>query len=442
MPAEPTPFIRTIKRLRGVFWRRRLLRGLVRALWLSLLVPVIVLAGYLWLGWQVAWYEWLAVAAIVAAASLGWAARPLRLKRMVRRLDRLLGGRARLITALEVSQAGSLAPNPVTEHLMRDSVHLSVAARQQVRLFDRGFWVEMNALIAVSGLLTALLMFDALGATIPNATPLDLPPPGQEPSAQDVDPLNAQLQPPPVQPPPLSAAQVQAALDALAEALGDQAVTRAAAEAIEQGDLAAAAEELRRVADQLEGLSEQARNELGESLQEAAEGMGGDVPGFTEPLQSGSQALQGDDLSGAAQALEELAETLDQLDGQPGEPGNQPGESPAEGDVPQQPGESESGAGDGAAAGDEGEGDAGSGEETERLPINGEPLELESESDPELDEQVLQPGELDADPGDRRTEDSPFARQPLNAGGEELGPDTLTYPWQQRDVVRKYFTPE
>lgn len=444
MSPDQSPFLRTLHRLRAAFWRRRFLRGLVRTLWLTLLVPTIVLVGYLWLGWRVAWYEWMSVAAFVAAISLIWAARPLRLHRMVHRLDRLLGARARLITAFEVSQTGTLAANPVTEHLLHDSVNLSVDARQRVRLFDRGFWVEMNTLIAVAGLLGALLMFDALTTNIPNATPLDLPPLGQEPSAEDIDPLNAQLQPPPFQPPQLSAAQVQAALDALAEALGDQAVTRAAAEAIEQGDLAGAAEELRRVADQLEGLSEQARQQLGESLQEAADAMGGDVPGFTEPLQSGSQSLQGDDLSGAAQALEELAETLDQLDGQPGEsgaqPGDQPGESQSEGDAPQEPGDSEAGAGDGAGDGEGGEGDSGAGDQTERLPIDGEPLELESESD--LEERVLQPGELDADAGDRRTEDSPFARQPLNAGGEELGPDPLTYPWQQRDVVRKYFTPE
>ena len=443
-----SPFVRTQKRLRDAFWRRRFVQGLIRTLWLTLLVPTIVLAGYLWFGWQVAWYEWLSVAFFVAVISLAWAMRPIRLKKMTRRLDGLLGAQAKLVTAYEVSQAPGYNPNPVADQLVQDAVNLSVSARQQIRTLNRGFWLEMNALIAVAGILGALFMFDALTANIPNATPIDLPPLGQEPGAEDIDPLNAQLRPPPFQPPPLSAAQVQAALDALAEALRDQAVTRAAAEAIDQGDLAGAAEELRRVADQLEGLSEEAREELGESMQGAADGMGGDVPGFTGPLQSGSQALDSDNLPGAAQALEELAETLDGLDGQTelGEAGTQPGEENGEaaGDSQgeensEESSEDETGAGDGAGEGEDGEGNDGLGEETERMPIDGEPLELEDESD--VEERVLQPGELDAEAGDERTEDSPFARQPLNASGEELGPDPLTYPWQQRDVVRKYFTP-
>ena len=445
MTQPQAPFVRTQERLRGAFWRRRFVRGLIRTVWLTLLVPTLVLAGYLWFNWQVAWYEWLSAALFVAVVSLVWAVRPIRLKSMTHRLDRLLDAQAKLVTAYEVSQAPASNPNPVADQLVQDAVTMSIAARQQIRTLNRGFWLEMNALIAVAGILGALLMFDALSANIPNATPINLPPLGQEPGADDIDPLEAQLRPPPFQPPPLSAAQVQAALDALAEALRDQAVTRAAAEAIEQGDLAAAAEELRRVADQLEGLSAEARDELGESMQGAADGMGGDIPGFTGPLQSGSEALDNDNLSGAAQALEELAETLDRLDGQtaPGaagaQPGDENGDAAGEEDA-EATDDGETGAGDGAGEGEAGEGNDGLGQETERMPIDGEPLELESES--EMEERVLQPGELDADVGDSRTEDSPFARRPLNAGGEELGPDPLTYPWQQRDVVRKYFTPQ
>jgi hypothetical protein len=38
------------------------------------------------------------------------------------------------------------------------------------------------------------------------------------------------------------------------------------------------------------------------------------------------------------------------------------------------------------------------------------------------------------------TEDSPFARQSANSAGD-LGPDPLAYPWEKRDVIRRYFTP-
>jgi hypothetical protein len=100
----------------------------------------------------------------------------------------------------------------------------------------------------------------------------------------------------------LSQEQTQQALEALADALRDQAVTRAIAEALDRGDLSGAADGLRRLADQLGELSEQAQGELGQALQEAAENMVGNAPRLTEPLQSGSNALGQSDLRAAQQA--------------------------------------------------------------------------------------------------------------------------------------------
>jgi hypothetical protein len=71
--------------------------------------------------------------------------------------------------------------------------------------------------------------------------------------------------------------------------------------------------------------------------------------------------------------------------------------------------------------------------------VEGQPLELES--DETLEDRVLQPAELDAAAGNESTQDAPFARQPMSAANRDLGPDTLTYPWQKRDVIRRYFTP-
>lgn len=442
MTTEPFPLIRTLRRLRGAFWRRRAARGLVRSLWLALLAPTVVMAGYLWFGWQVAWFNWLTVGALVGGGALLWALRPIRLKKMAHRLDEVLGARARLITAFEVSQAASTAPNPVADQLVRDAVNLSVTARRQVATFNRSFWLEVQALVAVAAMLGALLGIDALSANLPQATPVDLPAPLAEPRADELMPPDARLMPPPFQPPAMSPAQTQAALQALAEALRDQAVSRGVAQAIDQGDLAGAAEALRRLADQLTGLSEEARQELGQALQQAREAVGGDAPGFSGPLQQGSEALQSGDVPAAGQALDELAETLEGITTtpQPGAEGQPPSTetepAPGEGD---QPAGEQAGAGDGAGAGEEGQGEQGLAAETERLPIDGEPLELEATTD--LEDRVLQPAELDAESGAARTSDSPFARQPLNAGGDDLGADPLSYPWEQREVIKRYFTP-
>lgn len=444
MISESPPLLRTLSRLRGAFWRRRFARGLVRSLWLALLAPVAVMAGYLWLGWQVPWVSWVTAGAIVGGLSLLWSLRPIRLKSMTHRLDDLLGAHAGLITAFEVSQVASTAPNPVADQLVRDAVNLSVDARRKVATLNRGFWLELQALVAVAAILGALLVIDALSANLPQATPVELPAALAEPHADEVIPPDAQLMPPPFQPPAMSPAQTQAALEALAEALRDQAVSRAVAEAIDQGDMAGAAEALRRLADQLEGLSEEARQELGQALQQAREAIGGDAPGFSEPLQQGSQALQQGDVPAGGRALDELAETIEGISTQP-QPGtedqSQPGDSAqAQGEGDQPAGGEQAGAGDGAGAGEEGQGDQGLSQEAERLPIDGAPLELEA--GPDLGEHVLQPAELDAASGEGRTSDSPFARQPLNAAGDDLGADPLTYPWEQRDVIKRYFTPQ
>ncbi|MBI1877606.1 MAG: hypothetical protein HYR94_05140 [Chloroflexi bacterium] len=458
-PASTTPLSRPLKRLRAAFWRRRVALWLIRATWLALLAPLLFMAGYLWLGWQVRWYDWLVPMLLIGLLSLLWSIRPIRLKKMTQRLDRRLGLRARLITAFEVSgpvKTPQQADNLVVQRLLQEAVNILISLRRYVRAFGRGFWIETQALIAVAALLCALLMLDALTPHLPHATPVDLPPGWQEPKADEVLPPDAELFPPPFPPESQiqqtqSREQLQQALEALADALRDQAVTRSIAEALDRGDLSGAADGLRRLADQLGELSEQARDQLGQSLQEAAKNAGGNVPNLTEPLQSGSNALDENDLRAAQQALEALAEAIESIQQTPqesaqaqpessGQPQDnnsqsQSGESQASQD-PQQEGE---GSGSGAGGGEKGEGSDQAASEEERLAVEGQPLELES--DPKSEDRVLQPAELNAQAGDERTEDSPFARQPRNTTTGDLGPDPLTYPWEKRDVIRRYFTP-
>ncbi len=454
-----SPLTRSLKRLQTAFWQRRAAHWLVRAAWLALLVPTIYMAGYLWLGWPARWYYWLGPMLLVGLLALLWSLRPLPLKRMVHHLDRRLGLRARLVTAFEVSslKAAKQAENPVVERLFLETVNTTINLRQRVRPFDRGFWLEMQTLMAVVALLSALLMLDALQPNFPSATPVELPAAWQEPKADEVIPPDPQLLPPPFAPQmqvqqQLDQAGLQQALESLADALRDPAATHAIAEALDRGDLSGAAEGLRRLADRLGQLSEQARAELGQSLREAAQAMGTAAPGLTEPAQAGSNALDADNLEAARQALEDLAEVLESL-GEvppetaqiPPESGNQPGEnSPAQSDQSeenQQPPPDQAGDSSGAGAG-AGEGEAEGGNqptEEERLAVEGEPLELTGEA--EAEGQVLQPAPLDAQAGDELTEDSPFARRPVNISNGDLGPDPLSYPWQKRDVIRRYFTP-
>jgi hypothetical protein len=441
MPPSDAPFLRALHRLRAAFWRRRVAYWVIRTVWVALLVPSVFMAGYLWLGWQVRWQVWFYPMLALSLLSIFWAMRPISLKRVVHRLDRRLGLRTQLITAFEVSQADPFADNLVVQRLLQSAVGQVVDLRRRVRLFNRSLWLEVQALIGVSTLLGAMLLLDALNPSAPNATPVSLPTPLTEPSADQVIPPDPRLFPPPFSPEmqvQQSAGGVQAALEALADALRDQAITRAAAEAIDQGDLPAAAEALRRLADQLGDVSAGARQQLGESLAEAGAATGPDVPGLTGPLAAGSRALAQEDVPAAQEALEALAEALEALAQQPQAAAQAPEEAqePAAEPQPASPEDGQAQAGAGAG---EGQGENGSQPgEAERLAVEGEPLELES--DPSLEDRVLQPAELGAEAGDRTTQDSPFARGSANAAGE-LGPDPLTYPWDKREMIKRYFTP-
>ncbi len=455
-------FLRSLRRLRAAFWRRRVAHWLIRTAWLVLLVPTLCMAGYLWLDWQVRWYDWLLPMLVVGLLSLLWAIRPISLKKIVYRLDSRLGLRTQLITAFEVGQTDqdpTDSNNLVSERLLAETVEIIINFRQQISTFNRHFWLETHTLIGIAALLGAMLTLDALSPRIPEATSVSLPTPVPEPLADEVIPPDAQLFPPPFPPQlqaqALSGPQIEQALEALADALRDQAVTRSVAEAIDRGDLSEAAENLRRLADQLGDLSGEARSELSDALQEAADNIGENGPSLTPPLEAGNEALDENDLRNAGQALSELAEALESLEdppqesaqappeeaqpeaeSQPGQPEQAPQEEQPQAEPAEQPSESGEGPGPGDGPGEGTDQPT----EEERLAVEGQPLELENEPDLIDEDLVLQPAELDAQAGDRQTEDSPFARGSANTA-TDLGPDPLTYPWNQREVVRRYFTP-
>jgi len=442
MSGQSSPFIRVLHRLRLAFWRRRVIHWLVRAAWLALLVPTGVMIGYLGWGWQVPWPYWVYPMLLVWATVMLWAMRPIPLGKIVNRLDDRLGLRTRLITAYEVSQTDETADNPVVPRLLQETVTMLIDLRGQVRLFNRQLWLEIQTLTGVIAMLAALVLLDALSPRLPNVPPDPLPPPIPEPSAAEIIPPDPQLAPPPFAPDMQiqQPAAIPQALEALADALRDQAASRDAATAIDQGDLSAAAESLRRLADQLPELSEEAQQALGDALQQAADDIGEGLPGLTEPLAQGSQALEEGDPGQAGQALDELAAALEALEAQPPEIAAQPEPAPTgEETAPAAEDEGESGAEPGGEAGEtDNQPDPEPAAEEERLGVEGQPLELEPEDD--LDERVLQPAELDAEAGDRRTQDSPFARSGVNADNA-LGPDPLAYPWDKREIIRRYFTP-
>lgn len=440
------PFVHSLRRLRAAFWQRRVLTWLVRIGWLTLLVPTLAMAAYLGLGWQAAWYQWVLPMLLVGLLAGLWAIRPLPLAKLSRRLDDRLALQSRLSTALDLSDPDD---NIIAYYLLQESGDIVSRLRRRVRLVGRGLWLEAQTFIAVVAVLGAMLLLDLLTVRLPEPGPVELPPPWQEPSAEDIIPPDLDLAP--VQFPeaesPLQAPSPQdarQALQALADAFRDKAATHPVAEAIDRADLEAAGAALRRLADQLPELSEEARAQLADSMQQAADNINPDVPDFTQPLRRGSQSLRNNNLREGAESLEQLAEAVESVQDAPQEVAQEGNEEEGEQSQEPQPQPDQAGEQGGSSGSEMSEGQPPPPEqapEAERLGVEGQPLELEESEAFEMEERTLQPAELTAPAGEERTPDSPFARPPTHAPMTGLGPDPLTYPWDKRDIIRRYFTP-
>jgi hypothetical protein len=242
-------------------------------------------------------------------------------------------------------------------------------------------------------------------------------------------------------------------LDAIANALRDQGVTRSAADALDRGDLQSAAQNLRALADQASALSDSTRRDLANDLRRAASEVQPSNPELAQQLRDSARGIERGDEQ-AAQGLEQLAESIESLGGQqPGQ--NQDGESQGQGQGEgdgqqpitgqpsqgqQAPGQGGQGEGDQPGSGG-GAGNVGAGEQrpvdtSDRIGADGQPLPIE----------VQGPGTTSGPPPEQATAGGVTAvggvsggNATSSAGGS--GPDPLRVPLDERDVVQDYFTP-
>jgi len=293
-------------------------------------------------------------------------------------------------------------------------------------------------------MLGALLMADVLAPRLPHEASIDIPADWQEPRASqlssDTPPLAQSIAPEEANTSPMNEEDFQKALEILADVLRDHAVTHSIADAIDQHDTQLAANNLRRLADQLDDLTPQTRLEVGGLFQEAANKIGNIAPSITTPLQAGSDALAIDDLLAAGVAIDELARIIEQIEDDPTDIAEYKPveekkiENPESVELDQQqPNEQQ------PQQSSEQQSEKEPPPEEERLSVEGEPLEIES--DPQTDEKVVEAADPGAEASDKEAEGTPFTRQPLISTNQELGADPLVYPWERREIVRRYFTP-
>jgi hypothetical protein len=221
----------------------------------------------------------------------------------------------------------------------------------------------------------------------------------------------------------------QQSAETLADALRDQSVTRPAAESLDQGDVEGAAQNLRELADQADQLSDDTRRDLAQELRQAANEILPNNPEFAEQVRESAYGLQQSGQS-TAEALENLADAVEQLDSS-----QQPGQQQAqEGQQQNQQDQQASGGGSvGNAPPDEQREQA---ESSERLGVDGVPLELESQGDGGG-------GSGDDESQTTATGGGGFVDQADTPDDTtvRIGDDPLRIPADLRDVVQEYFSP-
>jgi hypothetical protein len=464
-----------LARLAGERWARRGVRLLLRAAWLGLSVWSLALGGHLLFGWPLDYpfLQALVLGCIAMGAVLLLLRPPMKPHTVARRLDHRFGLNEEMTTAIELDLEDEQRPRGIEAYLLSRAHHNTFAIQRDIRARQRLPWAEMMTLVALLVLAVGLvLMVNQHQMGNIEATPLPLPPlaaPGEIPPPQPFPPQPPANQPGnPGEPVPApgdgvgeasyGAGNPQQAMTTLADALRDLSVTRPAAEALDRGDTTEAAQSLREVADQADQLSEETRGELADSLRDAAREMSTTHPELAGQLQNSAAGLH--DPQQADRALDDLASAVEQLGPQqqqtaqgPDSPQSPaPGQAPPEGDsVPQEwdePGqEQQQGTGMGQGSGmdqaphnDQRE----RSEPSERLDVEGVPLELEHEDEDPDHTTVEGDGEQgEAPPPDSAAGSGQLeqSRGTLDETEVQAGEDPLRIPMDLRDVVQEYFSP-
>ncbi len=448
-----TKWIVHLHRLRGLLLTQRAARLLLRGIWMGL-------AGYL-IAWGMSTRFglfpdprlWFGAALLFAAPSLIASFRPLPAARLAWKLDRGLGYREQITTAWQVTQTGQPLTG-IASQLQHDAAALLEETRP--RLLRRGWFLtrDLEALLILVILLLTVYTVNRLQTSyaLPELTPPTLPALAASPSYEDVFPSGIPgLSGPPQAGDqgspaagspgldPQQAAAIDNILTDLGEALSQQPETAPAGEALQNGDLQGAAAAIDQLADNLDLLPPEARQNAQQALQQAAQqAREAGQDDLAEDLQRAASALENLDPNDplTADALDQLADALRDLAEQfasMGLPGDEDAAAAPPEDAPQV-GSSEGGAGAGTGGGTDGQP-----EPLSRLAGEGEEIILEGGQEPSG---LLSPGEPAAEtttPGSlppivSTTDPAAAATNPIDS---LLTPYRL--PWQRRQVVSEYF---
>lgn len=431
---------------------QRTTRLLVQAAWLFG-------AGFL-IGWslQVGWQampkvqHWIALGALMAAPPLLGLFIPVRLRSLLWTLDRRLGLQEQASAAWQAARRKESTAIPTLLYTeTADQVQAATG-----RMLLRGWYLGRDLLscLMVAVLLGTLGYVQALNAPLtlepPSVNLLNqLPPLPDDPSCEPGSTGEKQ----PGEGDESSAfnlsdpAGLQKLLDTLGETLAQQAETQAVGAALQQGDMAQAAQEFEALADMQSLLSEEARQNLQTALQATAnEAIAVGETQFAEDLALAAEALAKDETGDlppstteAADALDAVAADLRDLHGEYADAGALPPGAEAKEGAASDPGPG-SGSKQASTEPSAGVPDIGAVEPFNRIEGGTETFELAASEFPEGLEapQAGSPGEETLPEGG--------SGSTVTAGSAVEQSTALMlyyqFSWKWRHVIAQYFSPE
>lgn len=316
-----------LNQIRRRMWIRHALSILVRSIWLGVAIDSLWLVVELAGGPPVRVVPLAAIAAAVLLFGILFAVlhRPSR-RDTARMLDQSFALQERLSTAVDhfgrgVPKDGERAS--VVYLQMADAAN-AIAELRRTRSLGITFPVRELVLLVFCGLLMAGLFFlRGVGGGIPEIASSNVPAftPAVElsptPEPEEITAAQGELAPTveEVQQRSERSHEAQRDLQTLARALEDHAVTRGAADAIDQGDYEAGANELRDLAPRTDQLSPSAREELARDLDAAAPRMSA---GSGDLNRAASEAAAGlrDGGQAAEESVRELGEAVERTGGE------------------------------------------------------------------------------------------------------------------------------
>jgi hypothetical protein len=450
---------REFRIIQVLVYTQRSIRLIFRSFWL-------LGAGYL-IGWGCnsiwGWFpdrnNWLLLGILFSIVPVFNIFFPLpRVERLLWQVDRRLGYKEQISTAYEVIQTG--ISSEITEQLIEEVLRFSTEIRY--RILRKGWFLEREILSLVIIIFLYWLVFSGgltvLPLSLPETQVKQIPPLGNDPSANIVFPAGIPgllAKPTPASNLPGSTSdqpgeggsqdgqgETQSELNAINAALGElgkdlsqQAVSYSTGQALEQGDLSAAAESFEDLADQVDQLSDQTKRQLGEAMKEAADKLGERSGKRGESLKKNLEAAAssleaGTDLS-TKNAFADISEDLRQISEE------MAGLREASGELAKEEGTPNTEVGGVGGSSAVGSRQRSSSESLDRFEGATDILELLGESD--------QPGILRAGINIDKRGESVIGGEVISAisPDEAVITSVLTpyhYPWIRRNVVSTYFT--